>query len=112
LQGVTSNQDYVYMSASFGNHNSLIVRYERHGDSLDQPIYVVLPPYLEQISFDGNNLYAIFESATPKYRRRAKVVVDRLLVMTPTEFEQYAKPYKQSCRLANSLRNLLIKVEE
>jgi hypothetical protein len=94
LQGVAADQHYVYMSASFGNHQSLIVRYERQQDALTKPTYIVLPPYLEQISFDGKNLFIVFESATPKYRNRAKVVVDRLLVMGVSDFEHYAKPYR------------------
>jgi hypothetical protein len=93
LQGVAANQKQVYMSASFGRHDSLLVRYERQSDGMDRPSYIVLPPYLEQVSFDGKRLYLVFESATPKYRARAKVIVDRLLVMSVADFERFAKPY-------------------
>jgi hypothetical protein len=95
LQGIAINKKYVYMSSSFGNKSSLIVRFQlsKNGDKLVKPIYIAAPPYLEQISLDGENLYAVFESATPRYRIQSQSIVDRLLVVKTADFEKYASKY-------------------
>jgi hypothetical protein len=94
IQGLTIKGQTILVSASYGNHDSRLIKYRLQGGRLREPTYIKLPPYLEQIHYDGNYIFALFESATAKYRRRTKTMMDRLVVIDMSSFDRYARPYQ------------------
>lgn len=66
------NEKYMLLSRSYGRHNSSqLYIYNYEDDIIDynnlEIKMVDLPPMLEQISVDNNNLYLLFESGATKY---------------------------------------------
>ena len=75
LQGATFYHGKLLFSQSFGPKPSQVLAFDNDGrrtwldfDGDDTIKTVQLPPYLEQITADGEDLYALFESAAAKYR--------------------------------------------
>jgi hypothetical protein len=96
LQGIAPTNDAVLMTSSFGSDDSKLVRYDRAtDDTLTNGQYVIMPPYLESVAWDGDTdrFYALFESATPAYRKRTNAVVDRILFVDSANFLSKSKPY-------------------
>ncbi|WP_155286339.1 YncE family protein [Lacticaseibacillus zhaodongensis] len=95
LQGATFYEGKLLFSQSFGRNSSNILAFDNDGqrswidfDKDDTLKTVKLPPYLEQITADGSDLYVLFESGAAKYRkanlvfhadRVVKFDLDRLL---------------------------------
>ncbi len=46
-----------------------------------------LPPYLEGIDFQGDNIWLIFESGAKAYRKKTPIIVDRILQTDISNFE-------------------------
>lgn len=76
LQGATFFQGKLLFSQSFGVHPSNILVFDNDGqkswldfDGDDTLKSITMPPYLEQIVADGNDLYVLFESASTHYRQ-------------------------------------------
>lgn len=95
IQGLALDEDYLYITQSFGNKNSKLLRYYLDVD--DQKLHLTngrvatLPPYLEQVSLDKKgNIYPIFESVTPKLRVKTNEFVDRLVSIKPETFKKYS----------------------
>jgi hypothetical protein len=98
LQGIAASDDAVVMTSSFSNRDSKLVRYERDkNNNLKKGTYVIMPPYLESVAFDGDSgrMYMLFESATPAYRTKTNAVVDRVLYVDNSVFSKYDMPYKE-----------------
>lgn len=79
VQGISffqyDNDDYLILSKSFGRNNTSYLQvYEYVNDIKDYTLSDIksvsfkLPPMLEQITVDGNNLYALYESSALKYK--------------------------------------------
>lgn len=85
IQGITFYKEYMLLSQSYGPKNSKIFIYEdRGGDQIlldkDAVKVIEVPAYLEQITADQNQLYAVFESGTKRYREKENITkVDRVL---------------------------------
>ncbi|KRN21327.1 hypothetical protein [Lacticaseibacillus camelliae] len=76
LQGVTFYHGEILFSQSFGPNSSSILAFDNDGqrtwldfDGDDTLKTVKLPPYLEQIYADGEDLYVLFESGSARYRK-------------------------------------------
>lgn len=95
IQGIALNEEYLYLTQSYGNKNSSLLRYsfkeEGQQLKLDNGRKATLPPYLEQVALDqSGNIYPIFESSAPALRQKTKFFVDRLVKISPSLFEKYS----------------------
>lgn len=87
LQGVTFYKDKIIFSQSFGPHASHLILFENDGqptwrdfDADDTLQKIKVPPYLEQIVADKDNLYLIFESASARFLKEPiEFHADRIL---------------------------------
>lgn len=83
MQGVTPYGDRLIFSQSWGPADSRLVLYENESTDYVEETKkgeMTLPPYLEQIVCDGEDLYILFESPAAKYRRNEDIThVDRVL---------------------------------
>ncbi|KRN28845.1 hypothetical protein IV38_GL001052 [Lactobacillus selangorensis] len=99
MQGVTATDQTLLISTSFGNDSSKLVHYDIHKDTdaITSPYYVEMPPYMEQVAFDGKNtFYGIFESSAPRYRHRTNQIVDRIVQFKVADTKKNAKKFKQA----------------
>jgi hypothetical protein len=94
IQGMTFVQDMIVLSRSYGPHDARLMVYE-YTDVYDLSdltdnncLYSgVLPPYLEQICADGNDLYLVFESSAERYRsRKGSLPIDCVLRIDVSDF--------------------------
>lgn len=73
IQGIAYSGQYMFMSQSFGPNNSKLFIFDlqdtKGGFSEESAKKVIeFPPYLEQITIDGKEMYALFESGAKPYR--------------------------------------------
>lgn len=85
-QGVALYGDYLFLSQSYSMKKSKlqVIRRSEGGGVLDATndnalLTLTLPPMLEQIYVDGDEMYLMFESAGSAYRWRVGTRVDRVL---------------------------------
>ncbi|WP_462400063.1 YncE family protein [Lacticaseibacillus pantheris] len=76
LQGVTFYHGQLLFSQSFGPNPSHLLAFDNDGqrswidfDADDTQKSVSMPPYMEQVVADGDDLYVLFESASARYRK-------------------------------------------
>ncbi|WP_407893685.1 hypothetical protein [Lacticaseibacillus sp. N501-2] len=76
LQGATFYHGELLFSQSYGANPSHLLAFDNDGqrtwldfDGDDTIKDVAMPPYMEQIVADGEDLYVLFESASAKYRK-------------------------------------------
>ncbi|WP_390404420.1 hypothetical protein [Lacticaseibacillus jixiensis] len=76
LQGATFYHGQLLFSQSYGIKPSHLLAFDNDGqrtwldfDGDDTINNVTMPPYMEQIVADGEDLYVLFESASAKYRK-------------------------------------------
>ncbi|MFD1484207.1 hypothetical protein ACFQ5J_03055 [Lacticaseibacillus baoqingensis] len=76
LQGATFYHGELLFSQSYGPNPSNLLVFDNDGqrtwldfDGDDTLKTVTMPPYMEQIAADGEDLYVLFESASAKYRQ-------------------------------------------
>lgn len=86
VQGMTFYDDYILLSESSGFRKSDLVIFDNTSDAVtfsneDSATHMVLPPQMEEICADGDDLYVIFESAAYAYRSYIPVKIDRILKM-------------------------------
>lgn len=105
IQGLAVADDHLYIAQSFGaKHDSRLTRYDF--DITDTSITLKngrtakLPPYVEQITLgyydDEPYIFPLFESTQPTYRAKTDKIVDRILAIPESEFEQEAKAEKKA----------------
>ncbi|MGX7051510.1 YncE family protein [Leuconostoc palmae] len=93
IQGVTFYNNQIIFSQSYGSKNSKILVYNDYDkDKLflnaDLKKEITVPPYLEQISFDGTSCLMVFESATQKFRNNERIIkIDHILRLNHKAFE-------------------------
>ncbi|KRN28090.1 hypothetical protein IV38_GL001540 [Lactobacillus selangorensis] len=96
LQGVAFYQGKILFSQSYGPQSSKIMSFDNDGqkswidfDNDDVLNQVIMPPYLEQITVDGSNLYAICESGAAYYRKtKLNFYADRVMKFKLKDFVQ------------------------
>lgn len=84
IQGITFYKNRVYLSQSYGPEDSRLYVYKINDTqkrfTKDQAEAVVtMPSHLEQISVDGNRMYAIFESSARAYSAHEKTKIGRVV---------------------------------
>lgn len=93
VQGVAFDEDeYVYLSTSYGRDSSSYLKVYRNVEQLDEsprsPLYKVeMPPCSEEVDCIGDTLYVLFESASEKYfegtdgKGKSICPIDRILTV-------------------------------
>lgn len=85
IQGITFHENKIYMSQSFGRRlNSHILIYEHNDDYTDYTSEHLLeekelPPLLEEIYIEDDELYLLFESAAKKYQFTTLQPIDKII---------------------------------
>lgn len=85
IQGITFYKNWMLLSQSYGMRDSEILVFdinqkERKYLDKDTVLRIKAPPYLEQITVEGDKLYTIFESATERFRKLPEITkVDRVI---------------------------------
>lgn len=85
IQGLTFYKDYLLMSQSWGPDRPGKIYFfnldkvDNFFSLKDAEFSVDTPPYIEQITTDGNQLYALFEGGAWPYRTRNPVLVDHVI---------------------------------
>lgn len=86
VQGITFHNDEVLLSQSAGIRKSDLLVFQDSDQMVtftneDSAFHITLPPQLEQIYAEGDDLYALFESAAYAYRGYVPVKIDRVLTL-------------------------------
>lgn len=84
IQGVTIYKNLLLLSQSWGKQPGKIFVFDINEtvdfSNLDEAIKIIeTPPYLEQIYVEGDQLYALFESAAAAYRKKAPYIMKDVL---------------------------------
>lgn len=84
IQGITYWKNYMLMSQSFGSHNSKLYVFDLQDtvggfSPASAKLILDFPPYLEQITADGDDLFAMFESGAKAYRSHTNKNVEYAL---------------------------------
>ncbi|WP_159722206.1 hypothetical protein [Enterococcus sp. CSURQ0835] len=83
-QGIAYYQHYMFLAQSYGNHASEVyvidLEHAPAGFTAASAFKKIkFPPYLEQITVEGDRFYAIFESGAKAYRAKTAQRVDHVL---------------------------------
>ena len=106
IQGMAFVQNIIVLSRSYGPHDARLMAYE-YTDVYDLSdltdnncLYSgVLPPYLEQICVDGDDLYLVFESCAERYRsRKGSLPIDCVLRLDVSDFIRTHMPTASSSK--------------
>ena len=87
IQGITFAKGLIVLSQSWGSHDAHLMAYtdtdvdDLDGLTSDNCVFdQAMPPYLEQITAVGDDLYVVFESSAKEYRGRKGVFgIDHVL---------------------------------
>lgn len=88
IQGVTFYKDYLLMSQSWGPDRPGKIYFfdldkvDHFFSIRDAAFEIDTPPYIEQISVDNNQLFAVFEGGAWPYRSRNPVLVDHVIQLS------------------------------
>lgn len=90
VQGMAFYKDYILLSQSSGFRKSDLVVFDNTNDVItfsneNSATHIPLPPQMEEICADGDDLYVVFESAAYAYRSYIPVKIDRVLKMDLTK---------------------------
>lgn len=94
-QGIDLNDESMILSASFGTRYSRLVRYRREAGGFYKARMAKLPPYLEQIVYENDTIFGIFEGSALAYRERTSKIVDRILQLDERILFEKSRPYLQ-----------------
>lgn len=79
IQGITFYKNFILLSKSYGDKESeiLIYKFNKNQEHTQDDFIkkIRAPPYLEQISVEGNQLFSIFESGTERLRNKKNLTV-------------------------------------
>lgn len=86
VQGMAFYKDYILLSESSGFRKSDLVIFDNTSKVVtfsneNSATHMSLPPQMEEICTDGDDLYVVFESAAYAYRSYIPVKIDRILKM-------------------------------
>lgn len=85
IQGIAVTSDRIFLTQSYGGYDAKLYIYpisainnltEGNAERI-----IPLPPYLEQIYIEGNQMLALFESGSKMYARDTILVMDRVLAL-------------------------------
>lgn len=90
IQGINFYHGNLYITFSYGKQPAAMMRYQ-YDATTNEFTYAgtmaQLPPYLEGIDFQGDNIWLIFESGAKAYRKKTPIIVDRILQTDISNFE-------------------------
>lgn len=74
VQGITFYDDLLMISTSYGRNNNSLLKicpfsYDKDNYCDDDFISIVMPPMMEQISFDGERLFTLYEINAKKFNK-------------------------------------------
>ncbi|WP_170175930.1 hypothetical protein [Paucilactobacillus nenjiangensis] len=84
IQGFSFYKNLMYISQSYGSGDSEIYVYKidsnkRRFTKNDAEAVIKIPSHLEQITIDGNRMYAIFESSARSYKTHEQTRIGRVV---------------------------------
>ena len=91
IQGIAFYKDYLIMSQSWGPERSGklyffdLDKVNNFFSVKDAAFEIDTPPYIEQVSVDGDQLFAVFEGGAWPYRTRNRVLVEHVIQLNIEE---------------------------
>lgn len=90
IQGINFYHKNLYITFSYGKKASAMMRYQydaAENEFTYAGTMAQLPPYLEGIDFQGDNIWLIFESGAKAYRKKTPIIIDRILQTDISNFD-------------------------
>lgn len=85
IQGIAVNDDRIFLTQSYGGNDAKLYIYPisaiRNLDPKNAERVIPMPPYLEQVYVENNQMLALFESGSRNYARDTILIMDRVLAL-------------------------------